>query len=46
MPTCLVAEPVSVACRGETVAVCTMEKANVAINKLAQEDRLGGLDAR
>lgn len=28
-------------CRGETVAVCTMEKANMAINKLAQEGRLG-----
>lgn len=27
--------------RGETVAVCTMEKANVALNKLAQEGRLG-----
>jgi len=29
-------------CRGETVACCTIEKANVAINKLAQEERLGG----
>lgn len=31
----------ALACRGETVAVCTMEKANVALNKLAQEGRLG-----
>ena len=27
--------------RGETVAVCTIEKANVAVNRLAQEGRLG-----
>jgi hypothetical protein len=27
--------------RGETVAICTIEKANVAINRLAQEGRLG-----
>lgn len=30
-------------CRGETVAICTIEKANVAINRLAQEGRLGAL---
>ncbi|PSC69888.1 helicase and polymerase-containing TEBICHI [Micractinium conductrix] len=29
--------------RGETVACCTIEKANVAINRLAQEGRLGEL---
>eukprot|EP00887_Chlorella_sp_A99_P004871 scaffold4.g4871.t1 len=29
--------------RGETVAVCTIEKANVAINRLAAEGRLGEL---
>ena len=30
-------------CSGETVAVCTIEKANVAINRLVQEERLGEL---
>lgn len=30
-------------CRGETVAICTIEKANVAINRLLQEGRLGEL---
>lgn len=30
-------------CSGETVAICTIEKANVAINRLAQEGRLGEL---
>lgn len=32
--------------RGETVACCTIEKANVAINKLAQDGRLGELQGR
>ena len=31
------------ACRGEDVAVCTIEKANVAINRLVQQSRLDSL---
>ena len=35
--------PINAPRRGETVAVCTIEKANAAINRLAQEGRLGEL---
>lgn len=28
-------------CRGEAVAVCSIEKANVTVNRLAQEKRFG-----
>ena len=35
--------PAPPACRAETIAVCTLEKANATVNRLAHEGRLGEL---
>ena len=41
----LLLKPASLGCRGESVAIVTIEKANATINKLAQQKRLGEASA-